>query len=95
MTTSRAVKLSEAQIDGLEQLKSLQDNTAHNELTRKDMPVEGLWWMPRDGRSISYQTVKSLHAKGLIERHPNRQHNFDWCRITEAGRAALRSREGE
>lgn len=83
------MKLTSSQRDGLEQLESLRISTARNGLTNSDLPVEGLWWMPRDGRSISYQTVKSLHAKGLIERHPNRNQNFDWCRINDAGRAAL------
>lgn len=85
------LKLTERQIDGLKQLQALQDSTAGNDFDRIGMPVEGLWWMPRDGRSISYQTVKSLHAKGLIERHPNRTSNFDWCRILPAGRDALAS----
>lgn len=85
------IKLTASQRNGLEQLESLRANTARNGLSNPDLPIEGLWWMPRDGRSISYQTVKSLHAKGLIERHPNRVQNFDWCRINDAGRETLAS----
>lgn len=79
------MKLSDAQKEALLELKQLRIGTAKDGLRHRELPSEGLWWMPRGYRSISHGTIKALHAKGLIEMHSDSYNRYDWCRINDKG----------